>query len=383
MRSLPQRRAQWMRTIVGLCGATGLALSVAVGGLSPVGAQSAHSDLAQTVTADETIAPPSTPVVIDAGHIDIGPVIVDDDMRLLFRDDTATPPVWRYFSDAVFVLNDQAAITVPDDPAYDFVGAPAGATVWAVPQNQVAGVPWLGWSTQSPAVTQQFERGITFEFGEHHGPGVASIFVQSGGFGGPQVIYTSANNEPQSMFVPLHSHAHVNWVFSEPGVHTVDVTIIGSTTAGEEKAAKAVLTFAVGDADVQAAAASAQQANVGLLDGSASFTHDHDHGGSVTTVEGHHHHDGEDDHDHDHSHGDHDHAHDHDHGEDADHDHDHGQTHDHDAATATAATAADSSSSAQRTPLIGIAVGLLVVAGIVAAVAAVLNAKRRRQALED
>jgi hypothetical protein len=42
---------------------------------------------------------------------------------------------------------DQAQLSVPDDPAYAFVGADPGTTVGVVPQTQNPEVVWLGWNT--------------------------------------------------------------------------------------------------------------------------------------------------------------------------------------------------------------------------------------------
>ena len=115
-----------------------------VAALAPVTASAQPTDaaLVQTVTDDEPIAPRGTAVRLTEGHADIGPVIVDGHVELLLRDDSATPPTWRYLEDVTVVLADEAVQTVAK--GYDFTGAHAGDSVWVVPQTEVTGVPWLG-----------------------------------------------------------------------------------------------------------------------------------------------------------------------------------------------------------------------------------------------
>ncbi|WP_377769029.1 choice-of-anchor M domain-containing protein [Corynebacterium mendelii] len=254
--------------------ATAAMMVAAVAGGAPAQAQDAGDPaLKQTVSADEKVVPEGNPVVIDSGHIDIGPLIVDGDLQLLFRDDTVTPPVWRHFSDAVFVLGDSALQTIPEaGNDYAFTGAKPGQQVWAVPQNQIAGVPWLGWSTQSPTVTEQFVRGMTFTFGPHSGDGEVSMFVQSGGFGGPQKLFSTLDGDTASIFVEMHTHSHLNWVFTEPGIHTMVVTATGETPAGDATSARSTITFAVGDADISAAKDTSARTATDAVTGSAADT---------------------------------------------------------------------------------------------------------------
>lgn len=223
-------------------------------------APAAHADpsddpaLEQTVGADETIAPLGTATVIREGHADLGPLLIDGELDFLVRDDSADTPVWRHLDDVVFVLDEAAAQTLPDSGDYDFTGVSAGGTVYAVPQTQVQGVPWLGWSTQSPEVTRAVSRGITLEYEGHQGPGTFTVFVQSSGFGKPQQLWSSQSPERQSIWVDLKTHAHANWVFSDPGVHLVRVGITAKMIDGTEKSVSKVLRFAVAGASTDEAA---------------------------------------------------------------------------------------------------------------------------------
>ena len=203
--------------------------------------------LQQTVTDDEHIAAVGEHVVASEGHFDLGPIVVDNAMQFLVRDDSQDQPVWRNLDDVVFQVGANAIQTLPESGDYDFVGAKGGQQVWAVPQSQIAGVPWLGWNTQSPRVTQDVSRGITLEYGGHQGPGQFTLFLQAGGFGAPQQLWSSAKAEAQGVWVDLKTHTHANWVFTEPGIHLVRVVLKAKMIDGSDIAVPATLRFAVGD----------------------------------------------------------------------------------------------------------------------------------------
>ena len=242
--------------------------------------------LSQTVTADESVAAPGTPATIVAGHVDLGPLPNAEgpdadaagEFALLARDDTAVPPVWRHTDDVVLRVGDAAAQTLPEGDQFDFTGASAGDTVWVVPQTEVPGVPWLGWNTQSPDLIAAADRGVTFEFAGHNGPGQFSLFLQNGGFEPPQLLWSSAAEGTQPFFVELNTHTHANWVFTQPGIHQVALRVKIPLLDGTETATTRVVTFAVGDAtdDATAQAASWQgefrmaEAGTGTGTGTAS-----------------------------------------------------------------------------------------------------------------
>lgn len=212
-------------------------------------------DLNQVVTADEQRAPAGTSTDFRAGHGDIGPLVVDDaGVDVFVRDDSVVPPVWRDLSDVVFVVGDNARQALPDGDEFAFTGAQPNQEVWVVPQVEQVGVPWLGWSTQSPGFVAVVDRGITMTYVGHQGPGEFTLFVQNGGFEQPQVLWTSQEQRQQDLWVDVNTHTHANWVFTEPGVHQVAVRITAVLQVGGTVDVTKVLTFAVGDGvDVQAA----------------------------------------------------------------------------------------------------------------------------------
>lgn len=206
---------------------------------------------------DQTIAEGAPIVhgarVLDSGHVDLGPRFDDGQWRFLVHDDVAkadaaATSVWRYPDETVLHVLDEAELTVPDDPAYSFLGAEAGATVWVVPQTQNPEVVWLGWNTQDPEVMASIERGVTLSLLGVQGPGTVSVYLQSGSFGEPQVLFDSRVTQAQPVWVDVNTHTHANWVFTAPGVYLLqlraDATLVDGSTVSDTQ----VVRFAVGTA---------------------------------------------------------------------------------------------------------------------------------------
>ncbi len=247
------------RTIHTLGTSLAATLTAAALAFAPVTAWA--GDLAQVVSADEEVAAPGTEATIDHGHVDLGLLLVDGQAQFLARDDSAATPVWRDPADVVFDVGDNAQLTLPEDKAFSFVGAEPGSQVWVVPQTEQADVPWLGWNTQAPSLTDNVDRGLTMEFLGHQGPGEFSLFLQNGGFEEPQLLWSTATGATDGFWVDLGTHTHANWVFSEPGIHQVRVRMSGQgagESAGSDVAAEATLTFAVGTGTDVAQAHAAQ-----------------------------------------------------------------------------------------------------------------------------
>ncbi|PRQ11900.1 hypothetical protein C1Y63_03315 [Corynebacterium sp. 13CS0277] len=190
-----------------------------------------------------------------SGHADFGPLFHDGALEIKIRDDTVVPPVWRDPNDVVFVLGAAAENRVPDSADYGLTGADPGQLVWAIPQNQVADVPWLGWNTQAPSFLDTHPTGMTLSVTGHQGPGTASLFLQSGTFEAPQALVDGRKVLPQSMWIEPNTHVHANWVFSDPGVHVLTLQADVDYPTGPPQTVTTVLRFAVGDTDPQLALA--------------------------------------------------------------------------------------------------------------------------------
>ncbi|MGV4323837.1 choice-of-anchor M domain-containing protein [Trueperella pyogenes] len=197
--------------------------------------------LVQRVAENEAVAPAGERKVIDAGHVDMGPRLINGQWKVLARDDTAATPTWRETDDVVYLVGDNARLDVPE--GYDFVG---GSQAWVIPQQEIAQVPWLGWNTQDPAVVAGVNGTVSIVFDGHEGPGDFTAFVQAGNFQGPNVLWDSKKKEAQPISVELNSHTHVNWAFTEPGVHRLRLTFTATLKDGTTVGAPAFITVAVG-----------------------------------------------------------------------------------------------------------------------------------------
>ncbi|WP_309107414.1 choice-of-anchor M domain-containing protein [Arthrobacter sp.] len=198
-------------------------------------------------------APPDGRVVVDRGHVDLAPRFVDGAWRVQVRDGTLEPSVWRETDDVVFHVRDTAELTMPDDPAYAFVGKAAGQAVHVVPQTEMPGVVWIGWNTQDPGVIEGVKRQIAYTLVDVEGPGDLLLYLQSGNLTAPQVLWDSRETGLQDIFMDTNVHTHGNWIFTEPGTYLLTVEFAAELADGTPLVDRKVLRFAVGDsADTQA-----------------------------------------------------------------------------------------------------------------------------------
>lgn len=229
------------RLWVGLA-ATLAAASTLLGGVA------AHAEedpnLAQSVAENETVD--TGTVVINHGHVDIGPRIVDGEWVVMARDDSVAPPVWHPLNEVVIRVVDGAQLSIPEGQGYDFLSA--SPSWYVIPQTEMPGVVWLGWNTQDPQVTQRVQRGVTMTLGPVEGPGEAFLFLQDGTFGEPRILMDGTDGKSHDVWVDVNTHVHANWAFSAPGVYTTPLTFTAETSDGATLTHTSTLRFAVGTA---------------------------------------------------------------------------------------------------------------------------------------
>jgi surface-anchored protein len=201
--------------------------------------------LDQSVDPNQSVA--SGRVVLESGHVDLGPRYRDGTWTVQIHDDTVVPSVWRQLPDTVLRVRDAAVERVPDDPAYAFIGQSPGTPVHVLPQTQNRDVVWMGWNTQDPGVLESVARGVTMNLLGVQGPGDLVVYLQSGNLGAPQVLWQSTKAYPQPLWVESNTHTHANWVFAKPGVYLVAVEIVAELVDGQKASGRDILRFAVGD----------------------------------------------------------------------------------------------------------------------------------------
>ncbi|MFI0942842.1 choice-of-anchor M domain-containing protein [Streptomyces sp. NPDC021020] len=213
--------------------------------------------LDQTIDAGEPISHGDH--VIGTGHVDMGPKFDGGTWKFLIHDDAHkadadATSVWRHPDETVLRVVDAAELEVPDSSAYSFVGAAPGSTVWVVPETQDPDVVWAGWNTQDPTVMSRLDRGATFSVTGVQGPGVLTVYLQSGDFGDPQVLWDSRKTGAQPIWVDTNTHTHANWVFTEPGVYLVRMAASATLKDGTKVSDTELVRFAVGTATSTSAA---------------------------------------------------------------------------------------------------------------------------------
>ncbi|OTA25520.1 hypothetical protein B9G54_07455 [Alloscardovia macacae] len=247
----------WAWGVLALAVAGAVAVAVAVAVALVCGAlPGAHADeLDQTVSSSEQISTEKT--VLDVGHADLGPKVVDGQWGVYVRDDSGAEPVWRRAEDVVFRVKDTAQLEVPSSEEYAQLGAQVGESWWVIPQTQNPDVVWLGWNTQDPAASSVMDRGATMTLGAASGPAVSAggrmaLFVQEGTFGAPRFLVPGVGAQTsQDVWVDVNTHVHANWAFSAAGIYTLPVRFCAKTTDGSgtngTQCASSTLRFAVGD----------------------------------------------------------------------------------------------------------------------------------------
>jgi len=212
---------------------------------SGAGAQADEPVLDQRIDVDQNVATGSA--VLSTGHVDIGPVFIDGAWQLMIHDDSVDPSVWRSPDDVVFQIGDAGRTELPADPNYSFIGAEAGAPVHVVSQTQQPDVVWIGWNTQAPSVLDRIDRGATLTLLGAQGPGDVSVYLQSGNFSAPEVLWQSSVSQRQPLWVDVNTHTHANWVFTEPGVYLLRVEAAADLVTEDTVSDTVDLRISVGD----------------------------------------------------------------------------------------------------------------------------------------
>ncbi|MEH0970755.1 choice-of-anchor M domain-containing protein [Micromonospora sp. CPCC 205546] len=188
--------------------------------------------VAGTVLAP-TAAVAAEKVVLSKGHTDALDVRYEDGaLSLKVNDDTVSPSVTRDPADVTFQVLPDAAMAVPDDPRFAFLGT-AGSQVWLLPLTQDPDLLWPGWNTT--ALDSGVFQGdkVRLSLLDVRGPGDVTLFTQDS-FGGPIVKFRGDDGLPDAIDVPVHTHAHSNRAFGALGSYTLkfqaDATLTNGTT---------------------------------------------------------------------------------------------------------------------------------------------------------
>lgn len=172
------------------------------------------------------------PVVLSKGHTDAVDVRYENGaLKLKVKDDTVSPAAERDPADVTFQVLPAAETTVPDLPAFGFLGPPGGK-IWMLPQVQDPALLWPGWNTTTLGTGTFAGDRVSLSLVGVDGPGDVTLF-DTNSLGTPSVKFRSADGLPDRLDVPVHTHAHAGWVFSALGTYTLrfqaDATLANGT----------------------------------------------------------------------------------------------------------------------------------------------------------
>ena len=157
---------------------------------------------------------------ITDGHFDLGPAIENGQLVARIKDDRAVPAVWKDPASMTFALGERAKIKAPEVLSY---AASVGQDVWMIPATQIRGVPWLGMNSQREEIVTETSGQVRFSLLDVQGPGNVAVF-ESGSLGagiGTHVF----DGAGTSYTLPANTHAHQNWVFTEPGSYQLTIAM--------------------------------------------------------------------------------------------------------------------------------------------------------------
>ena len=180
---------------------------------------------------------PEFDAVLTKGHADIGVNFEDDAWDLHIHDeetDTEYEPseaLLRVGLDAKLTRTGNAA-----DPAYDFLGVPAGSSLFVLPQVENPNLLFLGIGGEELATGLLAGNKASLRLASVSGPGQFSVWQSGLTPTTPKLIMATSDgiDAADSFDVAAGSHAHVNFAFTKLGFYEVTFVALGIDADGNE-----------------------------------------------------------------------------------------------------------------------------------------------------
>jgi surface-anchored protein len=189
-------------------------------------------------------------------HVDLNLTFASSKFGIAINDDDSNTSFTP--DDALLYVSTEAASPRPSGTAFDFIGVPAGNTIYRLPQNQNTELIFLGGaaygipagtlnkydpSTESGGRVSGSSAWSKLTLENVTGPGTFSVW-QSGDTG-PVAFMASANgfSADDSLWITTGGHVHYNWAFSELGRYEVTFRVSGNVnTDGNNTTLENVVT---------------------------------------------------------------------------------------------------------------------------------------------
>jgi surface-anchored protein len=188
----------------------------------------------------------AAPVVLGAGHVDVADIAYEDgELAIGVHDETVEPDVERDVDDVVFLVKNAAKTTVPDDPAFRFLGS-AGASTWVLPEIQNEELLWPGLATEEIEAGVFQNDTVTLKVEKVTGSGRVAIFTEDA-VGNPNVLVNSGDGLPDAISLTAGTHQHASWAFQKAGVYLIKARATAKLagTGATVTSAPVVYTFVV------------------------------------------------------------------------------------------------------------------------------------------
>ncbi len=200
----------------------------------------------------------AAPVEYSAGHADIGLAYHDGELELHYHFGTGaivdgvavTNPLGEeYEADEAYVRVNDLNLFVLGSPLSQLDAAP-GDSIWALPQNNVSGRPFLGIASEEldPGEVSSSTISLT----EFTGPGNFALW-QSDPFGGSTTYWqTSDGIAPggETLNTGVGDHDHYFYGFMRAGIYDLGLTGVANLVGGGSESSTATFRFVVGSVAV-------------------------------------------------------------------------------------------------------------------------------------
>lgn len=216
-------------------------------------------------------AEPASPLhLISEGHMDQA-LTLKDGKAQAFVLDTVDPrkPVIRESGTFAYAVPDRTHAMIPANAkGYEELRAAAPKGVWSLPETQIEGIPWVGFSTERVDYSALGPSGVTVRLANFTGPG-RLITGNTSLFDGFVTRLDSLKPDTAISYL-FGSHDHQAFYFTAPGRYATDFVYTAHLKDGTsvEKTLRAV--FLVGDAAIAKNAAGGAAPAPGSASGSAS-----------------------------------------------------------------------------------------------------------------
>ena len=169
-------------------------------------------------------------VTLATGHTDLGIVYANGEFSMNVHADTTDTDYDPNFT--ILQVNGHARTTVPNDPAFSFLGRP-GYPVWILPEVQDETLLFLGFGSDGLPTGVFSNDVVHVRLKRVIGPGNFTLFGYDS-FGVPQVVMNTRDRltVADTYDFAAGSDAHFNWAFSRPGTYYLTFETTGTLLDG-------------------------------------------------------------------------------------------------------------------------------------------------------